>query len=329
MSDLIVEAHGLRKTYGRRVALESLDLAVRPGQVLGLLGPNGAGKTTAVKLLLGLARPTAGSGEVLGRPLGDREARRAIGYLPEAFRYPAWLTVGEVLRLHCQLARLAPGSVDDEVLRTLGVVGLIPRRTDRVGELSKGLQQRLGLAVALLGEPRLIVLDEPTSALDPVGRDDVRAIIRAARARGAAVILNSHLLGEVERVCDEVVIVHRGRAIAAGDLRSLLGAPSLRLSVSGLADPIAVVARFAPVVMEPGGLLLHPIEPERTPEVVDALVAAGGRIHRVETVQRSLEDLFLDLVRTGVTEATESFRLPVVAGPTGTPAGSASGRHRP
>jgi ABC-2 type transport system ATP-binding protein len=192
------------------------------------------------------------------------------------------------------------------------------RRGDRVGELSKGLQQRVGLAVALLGDPRVVILDEPTSALDPVGRDDVRVIIRAARARGAAVILNSHLLGEVERVCDEVVIVHRGRAIAQGALRTLLGEPSLRLSVSGLADPLAVVGRFAPVIVEPEGLLLHPIEPERTPDVVEAVVAAGGRVHGVETVQRSLEDLFLELVRTGVTEATESFRLPTVAGPVGT-----------
>lgn len=328
MSELVVRASGLRKAYGRRIALESLDLAVAPGQVLGLLGPNGAGKTTAVKLLLGLSRPSAGTGEVLGRPLGDRGARRSVGYLPETFRYPPWLTVQEVLALHSRLAGVASTVAADDMLRTLGVVGLIPRRGDRVGDLSKGLQQRLGLAVALLGEPRLIVLDEPTSALDPVGRDDVRAIIRAARARGAAVILNSHLLGEVERVCDEVVIVHRGRAIAAGSLRTLLGAPALRLSVSGLADPVPVVARFAPVVLEPGGLLLHPIEPDRTPDVVDALVAAGGRVHRVETVQRSLEDLFLELVRTGVTEATESFRLPSVAGPVGSAPGADGPRPR-
>jgi ABC-2 type transport system ATP-binding protein len=175
--------------------------------------------------------------------------------------------------------------------------------------------------VALLGDPRLIVLDEPTSALDPVGRDDVRVLIRAARARGAAVILNSHLLGEVERVCDEVVIVHRGRAIAQGGLRTLLGEPSLRISVSGLADPLAIIGRFAPVVVEPEGFLLHPIDPQRTPDVVEAVVAAGGRVHAVETVQRSLEELFLELVRTGVTEATESFRMPAMTGPMGGPTG--------
>jgi ABC-2 type transport system ATP-binding protein len=326
VTGLVVRAEGLRKSYGRQVALESLDLAVAPGQVLGLLGPNGAGKTTAVKLLLGLSRPTAGRGEVLGRPLGDRETRRSIGYLPELFRYPAWLTVEEVLRLHCRLAGLSRSTWADEVLQAMGVVGLIPRARDRVGDLSKGLQQRLGLGVSLLGDPRLVVLDEPTSALDPVGRDDVRAIIRAARARGAAVILNSHLLGEVERVCDEVVVIHRGRAIAAGGLRTLLGAPALRLSVSGLADPVGVLRRFAPVAVQPDGLLLHPFEPERTPDVVEAVVVAGGRVHAVEAVQRSLEDLFLELVRTGVTEATESFRLPTVTGPMGTAEGPGTRR---
>jgi ABC-2 type transport system ATP-binding protein len=330
--EYLVQARGLRKRYGRRVALESLDLAVRPGQVLGLLGPNGAGKTTAVKLLLGLTRPSAGSGEVMGQPLGARAARRVVGYLPETFRYPPWLTVNEVLRLHCRLAGLPGRDTAELAIQALGAVDLMARRADRVGELSKGLQQRVGLAVALLGDPRLIVLDEPTSALDPVGRDDVRVLIRAARARGAAVILNSHLLGEVERVCDEVVIVHRGRAIAQGGLRTLLGEPSLRISVSGLPDPLAIVGRFAPVVLEPEGrLLLHPIDPERTPDVVEAVVAAGGRVHGVETVQRSLEDLFLELVRMGVTDATESFRLPAMTGPMGGPSGSggaAGGRAR-
>lgn len=319
MSDLVVRATGLRKLYGHRTALDSLDLAVAPGQVLGLLGPNGAGKTTAVKLLLGLARPTAGTGSVLGLPLGDRRARQRIGYLPELFRYPAWLTARELLRLHCRLADLPRGTWSDQIDQALGIVGLLGRAGDRVGDLSKGMQQRLGLGVALLGEPDLVILDEPTSALDPVGRDDVRAIIRALRGRGAAVILNSHLLGEVERVCDEVVIVHRGRAIASGSVRQLVGAPSLRVAVAGLADPVSVLRRFGPVTLEQDGLLIHPMELERTPEVVAAVIAAGGRLFAVEPVQRSLEDLFLQLVRTGVTEATEQFRLPVMTGPVGPP----------
>ena len=311
----VVQTHGLRKTYGRHVALESLDLLVRRGQVIGLLGPNGAGKTTAVKLLLGLSRPSAGGGTVLGLPLGDRRTRRSVGYLPELFRYPQWLSAREVVALHCQLAGLPRASWSGWTERALSTVGLEHRAKDRVGTFSKGMQQRLGLGLALLGDPQLVILDEPTSALDPVGRDDVRTIIRAARARGASVILNSHLLGEVERVCDEVIIVHRGRVIAAGGLRALLGAPSLRVVVSGLPDAVGLLRTFAPVTVERDHLLLQPIEPERAPDVVQALVAAGGRVHVVEPVQRSLEDLFLELVRSGVTEATESFRLPRVPAP--------------
>ena len=145
MTEHLVRAEGLRKTYGRRVALESLDLAVRPGQVLGLLGPNGAGKTTAVKLLLGLTRPSAGTGEVLGRPLGDRDARRSIGYLPETFRYPQWLTVDEVLQLHCRLAGLpARAAADQDRAGARRGRARSARRRDRVGDLSKGLQQRRG-----------------------------------------------------------------------------------------------------------------------------------------------------------------------------------------
>jgi len=309
-ADPVVRARGLRKAYGREVALDSLDLTVMPGQVVGLLGPNGAGKTTAVKLLLGLARPSAGEGSLLGRPLGDRLARRSVGYLPELFRYPPWLTADEVVRFHCRLASLPRSSWDAWTEQALTTVGLERRAKDRVGTFSKGMQQRLGLGLALLGDPRLVILDEPTSALDPVGRDDVRTIIRDARSRGAAVILNSHLLGEVERLCDQVIIIHRGRMIVAGGLRELLGAPSLRLVVSGLRDPVGLLGAFAPVYQESDHLLLQPIEPERTPDVVQAVVAAGGRVHVVEPVQRSLEDLYLQLVRSGVTEATESFRLP-------------------
>ena len=152
----IVEVRGLRKAYGREVALESLDLTVMPGQVVGLLGPNGAGKTTAVKLLLGLTRPSAGGGTLLGRALGDRLARRSVGYLPELFRYPQWLTAQEVVRFHCRLAGLPHSSWSTWTDRALSTVGLDRRAKDRVGSFSKGMQQRLGLGLALLGDPRLV-----------------------------------------------------------------------------------------------------------------------------------------------------------------------------
>jgi ABC-2 type transport system ATP-binding protein len=159
------------------------------------------------------------------------------------------------------------------------------------------MQQRLGLAAALLGDPALVILDEPTSALDPVGRDDVRAIIREAQARGSTVFLNSHLLGEVERLCDRVAIVNRGRVVAAGTLAALLGAAVVRIRVTDLADAQARLAPFGHVTVEDDWLVVGPVDPERVPEIVATVVAAGGRVHAVDPGRRSLEDLFLDLVR--------------------------------
>jgi ABC-2 type transport system ATP-binding protein len=305
VTDPAIDVRGLHKAYRSTVALEALDLRVERGEVFGFLGPNGAGKTTAVKLLLGLTRPTRGGGTVLGRPLGDREARRRIGYLPELFRYQAWLTAREVLSLHADLGGLPTAGRDAELDRVIEVVGLAGRDGDRLGGFSKGMQQRLGLAAALLGDPALVILDEPTSALDPVGRDDVRAIIRDARARGSTVLLNSHLLGEVERLCDHVAIVNRGRVVAAGTLADLLGASAVRLRVTDLPDPQVTLAAFGRVTREDEWIVCRPLDPERVPDLVAAVVAAGGRVHAVDPGRRSLEDLFLDLVREEVPETPD------------------------
>ncbi len=295
-----IETQGLRKTYGRTVALDALDLRVEPGEVFGFLGPNGAGKTTAVKLLLGLTRPTAGDGRVLGRPLGDRATRGRIGYLPELFRYQAWLTAREVLTLHAQLAGLPARVRDGEIDRVLELSGLAARADDRTGGFSKGMQQRLGLAAALLGDPALVILDEPTSALDPVGRVDVRAIIGEARNRGSAVFLNSHLLGEVERLCDRVAIVHRGRVVAAGALGDLLGESSVRIRATGLpaaGGGLGALAELGAVEHDDDWLTIRHVDPERIPDAVAIVVGLGGRVHAVDPGRRSLEDLFLGLVQ--------------------------------
>jgi ABC-2 type transport system ATP-binding protein len=298
MNPAAIETQGLRKTYGRTVALDGLDLRVGEAEVFGLLGPNGAGKTTAVKLLLGLARASSGTGIMLGRPLGDREARRRIGYLPELFRYQPWLTAREVLALHCELAGLARHRWVGEIDRSLSTVGLKERGSDRVGGFSKGMQQRLGLGVALLGEPAVVILDEPTSALDPVGREDVRSIVREAKEHGTSVVLNSHLLGEVERLCDRVAILHRGRLLASGGLSDLLGEPALRLRVTGIDGEVdRVLGPFGPVASDGEWLVIRPLPPERVPDVVAAVVAAGGRVHAVDPGRRTLEEAFLDLVR--------------------------------
>src|SRR5919202_5916946 len=225
----------LAKRYRTVTALAGLTMTVPRGGGFGFLGPNGAGKTTAVKLLVGLTRPTSGEGLVLGAPLGDLRARRRIGYLPELFRYQDWLSAREVLRLHCALAGIPHERRAREIGEALATVGLATRANDRVGTFSKGMQQRLGLGVALLGRPELVLLDEPTSALDPVGRHDVREIIRELKQRGTTVFLNSHLLSEVEQVCDRVAVVDHGRVIATGPLAELVGKDStVRLRVTGL-----------------------------------------------------------------------------------------------
>jgi ABC-2 type transport system ATP-binding protein len=297
VSNPVIELDGVVKTYGRTTALAGLDLTVGRGELVGLLGPNGAGKTTTIKLLLGLARPTAGTGRVLGAPLGDRGARARIGYLPELFRYQPWLHAREVLALHAELARIAVPSRRRAVDEALDRVGLADRADDPVSGFSKGMQQRLGLAVALLGDPELILLDEPTSALDPVGRTDVRGIVRDARDRGATLVLNSHLLTEVERVCDRVVILHRGRTIAAGPLDEVVAAGGVRVRVTGLDDAgRSIASTFGPAELDGDWLTVRPLAAERIPDLVAALVAAGGRVHAVEPGRGSLEARFLELL---------------------------------
>lgn len=289
----------LAKHYGDVTALDALSMSVPRGEVFGFLGPNGAGKTTAVKLLLGLTFPTGGEAFVLGAPVGDREARRRIGYLPELFRYQDWLSAHEVLSFHCTLAGVPRSSRDERIDDALETVGLAKRASDRVGSYSKGMQQRLGLAVALVGDPELILLDEPTSALDPVGRREVRDVLHALKARGVTVFLNSHLLTEVEQVCDRVAIVDRGRVIAIGPLAEITAdALSVRIRVERSSPALVeAVAAFGNAAEEEGtSIVIQGIASERVPDAIAALVRAGARILAVEPNRRSLEDQFIRLL---------------------------------
>ena len=291
----------LAKRYGRITALAGLTMSIPAGDVFGFLGPNGAGKTTAVKLLLGLARPTSGEAWVLGAPVSDRNAhrraRRGVGYLPELFRYQHWLSAREVLRVHCELIGLDRAAWHAEIKDALGIVGLAERADDRVGGYSKGMQQRLGLGVALLGRPTLVLLDEPTSALDPVGRHDVREVIRALKSRGTTVFLNSHLLTEVEQVCDRVAIVDKGRVIQVGTLGELLVTDSVRIRATGLANGDHEALRsFGDPQTEGEWLVVRGIASDRVPDLVKAIVERGGHVHAVEPRHESLEDRFLSLL---------------------------------
>jgi ABC-2 type transport system ATP-binding protein len=278
-----------------------VSFTVDRGEVVGLLGPNGAGKTSVIKILLGLVRPDAGEALLLGRPSADPRSRARVGYLPELFRYQPWLTAAEVLNLHVRLAGAAVPALERR--ECLAAVGLADRAGDRVGGFSKGMQQRLGLAVALVTRPELVVLDEPTSALDPLGRADVRDLLLSLRARDVAVLLNSHLIGEVERVCDRVVILDKGRVAASGTLSELLGRRELRLRLGGVSAQAEARLAAAGRLARSGDsfTVTLPAEPDTTtvPDLVADLVGLGVRVHAVEPGRISLEERLLDILRAG------------------------------
>ena len=292
---------GLRKRYGRRTAVDGVSFTVGRGDVVGLIGPNGAGKTSTIKMLLGLVRPDAGEVLLLGRPAADPRSRARVGYLPELFRYQPWLSAAEVLALHIRLAGVAVP--EPERRDCLGLVGLADRADDRVGGFSKGMQQRLGLAVALVARPELVVLDEPASALDPVGRADVRDLLLALRGRGVAVLLNSHLIGDVERVCDRVVVLDHGRVAAAGTLAELLGGREVRLRLHGVDAAaqarLAATGRVTRAADSWTVTLPADGDDDAVPALVADLVRLGVRVHAVEPGRMSLEERLLGILRAG------------------------------
>jgi ABC-2 type transport system ATP-binding protein len=298
-SNLAIRTRGLRKVYSGKLAVRNLTLDVPRGEVFGFLGPNGAGKSTSVKMLLGLVFPTGGEAEVLGRPAGDVMTRRQVGFLPEHFRFYDWLTSTELLKVHGRLYGMSRARLRERVPALLDLVGLTPHRDQCLRDFSKGMLQRIGLAQALLNDPDLIFLDEPTSGLDPIGRRLVRDIIKAQRDRGATVLLNSHLLGEVEITCDRVAFIKDGQVV---ETRELSADPEEQLTVSirarkVTAQAVAGLAHWSSAVrseadrltltLSSGGLL---------PEIVRYLVAQGADVYEVTPQRLSLEERFLEIV---------------------------------
>jgi ABC-2 type transport system ATP-binding protein len=213
VNDPIIETRHLRRQFGDTLAVADLSLTVGRGEIFGFLGPNGAGKSTTIKMLLGLIAPSSGSGTMLGAPLGDRAARRRVGFLPEHFRFHDVLTARELLRFHGRLHGMRGLQLDVRIDDLLTRVDLLDAADRPLRGYSKGMMQRAGLAQALINDPDLVFLDEPTSGLDPLGRLLVRDIMADLRSRGTTVFLNSHLLGEVEATCDRVAFVKQGRIL--------------------------------------------------------------------------------------------------------------------
>lgn len=288
-----IATRGLRKVFGDKIAVACLDLAVERGEVFGFLGPNGAGKSTSVKMLLGLIRPTGGEAALLGAPAGDRETRRRIGFLPELFRFHDWFTGEEMLTAHARLYGLDGPELTRRVGELLERVGMAEHRRRRVGDYSKGMTQRIGLAQALLNRPDLLFLDEPTSGLDPSGWRMVREIIRSERERGATVFLNSHLLGEVEKTCDRVAFMRDGEVVDG----LVLGQESdsvVRIRAEDL--PANIAERLKGVEVVEDGLRLTLASEQEIPCAVQALVAMGARVYSVTQERPSLEQRFVDTV---------------------------------
>jgi ABC-2 type transport system ATP-binding protein len=274
-----LEVSALAKRYGATHALRGVDLTVGEGELVGLLGPNGAGKSTLVKSACGLVRPSSGTVRVCGAAAGSPPARRALGYLAELFRFPGWTSADELLSLHQRLAGSTGGAAERAEL--LELVGLADAAQRRVETMSKGMQQRLGIAQALVGGPRLLLLDEPTSALDPAGRRIVRELLEELRRRNVAVLLNTHLLSEVERVCDRVAIIDGGELLAEGSPEELASASGVEVETE------AGLQRFEGATRDD------------VPAIVERLVAAGERIYAVRVVRSTLEDAYLAVVERG------------------------------
>lgn len=303
--DWAIETFNLTKIYAsllrrrRLVAVDSLNLRVPTGCVFGFLGPNGAGKTTTIMMLLGSVYPTAGTFRVLGQPISDVSVRRRIGFLPEKFQFHDLLTAEELLWFHGRLAGMDKQALRRHVPEVLEQVGLLERGRSRVREFSKGMQQRLGIAQAILHDPDLIILDEPTSALDPLGRRDVRDLILRLKSQGKTIFLNSHLLSEVEMVCDEVAILRNGRMQRQGGLDMLLQVHpvvdvELRTRSEGVLEAVRAMATL---LSENGTRFTAEVQSEEDiPALARCIVQAGGEVMRFVPRRESLEDLFVRVV---------------------------------
>ena len=299
MTDRVIDARGLRKSFGETLAVDDLSLTVHAGEIFGFLGPNGAGKTTSIKMLLALVTPDEGDGEVLGEPIGSRAARARVGFLPEHCRFHDSLTARELVRFHGRLHGMRGQALETRIDQLLSRVDMLDAADRPLRGYSKGMLQRAGLAQALVNDPRLVFLDEPTSGLDPLGRLLVRDILGELRSNGVSVFLNSHLLGEVEATCDRVAFVKQGRVVH----QLTLGAAPSSFEVEIRAVPLdpAVVdglRRFGSVAGRPGDdrVLLRVAGDAVLPEVSRWLVEQGVRLYELRGRRKSLEEWFVDVM---------------------------------
>ncbi len=311
MTNWAVDLIDVRKTYGKTIqALRGVNIQVGRGEIFGLLGPNGAGKTTLVKIMMTAVRPTHALGTILGRPIGHRGKIARIGYLPEDHRFPGYLTGGQLLHHYAALGKVPRDQRRANAARLLDRMGMTRWSTTRIDKYSKGMLQRLGIAQALMNDPEMVVLDEPTDGLDPVGRRDTRELLLELRQKGTTVFLNSHLLSELEMVCDRVAILVDGLVARQGTLKELTE-HTIEYRISVTSDPEPVREKLTALGAKVDGHLITMAghRPEKVNEAIDLLRGSGLLIESVQPHRFSLEDI---LVQTLADRAEDS---PPVARP--------------
>ena len=299
-ADNITKVFQPRRKKGSVTALSGFSLAVSEGEIFGLLGPNGAGKTTFIKVLLEICYPTSGTASILGQPIGDVSTKSRVGYLPENHRYPVYLTGELVLRYFGKLSGLHGPVLEKKITDTLSLVEMEKWRKVKIKKYSKGMMQRIGLAQAMLNDPKLIILDEPTDGVDPIGRKHIRDILVRLRDAGNTVFLNSHLLSEVELICDRVAILNKGKLIRQGTVRELTQQEHVYTVL--ITEPVAEHLRVqwdatrVPVAIRETELTFTVPDIAALNQYIDQLRGQGALIQHIAQKRSSLEDLFINVI---------------------------------
>lgn len=296
---MLAEARNLSKKYNEKWACTDICLSLTEGQVFGLLGPNGAGKSTLVKMLLGLVYPTSGQAFIQGQPSSNPDTRKIIGYLPELFRLYDWLSARDLLHFYARFYDMPVRDEKKAIAEVLELVGLQGRDKEKISGYSKGMQQRLALAGAIIHHPRLLFLDEPSSALDPIGRREVRDIIAILKEQGTTIFLNSHLLGEVEMTCSHLGFIKQGQLFASGKIEDFMQS-SHEIAIEAAHIPEHLIHEW----LEEGQildwadnlLLIKVNQREDIPAIITELVNQGADIFSVNSRSKGLEEVFLDLM---------------------------------
>lgn len=296
---MLLETYKLSKKYGSNLACNEICLSLTEGQVFGMLGPNGAGKSTLIKMLLGLVHPTSGQAYIKGRPVRDIRTKKLTGYLPELFRFYEWLTAYELLRFYARVQGISPRDEHKAIQAALELVGLRGREKEKIQDYSKGMQQRLGLAGAILHHPLLLFLDEPTSALDPIGRREVRDIIAVLKSQKTTILLNSHLLSEVEMTCTHLGFIKNGCLLASGKTEEFMQSNHEITIEAKNIDPLILnqwVKQGRFVEQKENTLIIGVDSQDEVPAIVAQLVAHGASIYKVDSRSTGLEEVFLTMI---------------------------------